>query len=616
MLPGYMGKILWIDLSKEILEEKIISPEIARKYIGGTGLSAYLLMKYLESEPEKLPPDPLDEKSPLIFLTGPLTGTKAPYSGRYSVVGRSPQTGIWGESDSGGSFGVRLKAAGYDGIVVLGKAKAPVYLWINEKGVEIREANWLWGKDTYETHSLVQSVTNEKAGIICIGLAGENMLNIASIMAEGTEGRAAGRVGLGAVMGSKKLKAIAASGSIPVPVHDQERLYKSVKSVIPNIVHGTKRYNKYGTAGGVVGNAALGDMSSKNWEIGDWMDGAEKIGGDVLNQNYLVGRYYCPGCATGCGRRVNISRGKYKETVAAGPEYETLAGFGSQLLISDPEIVIEANDLCNRYGLDTISTSGVIAFAMEGVEKGLIKNIEGNPSLVWGNGEAVIDLIHKIVQGEGLGKVLGFGVKTAAQAIGKEAEDFAIHVKGLEPPYHDPRALSSLAVAYATHWRGACHRGLSHSLERAANPQLGYEKVLDRFEQVGKGISTAKMQNYAELYNCLKLCQMIVSVVKITEVLEWLNSVTGWEMDMEEFLKAGERSINLKRLYNQRCGVTGEQDTIPKRFLKEPFSSGGAADFVPDLELMLNEYYSFRGWSTEGNPEMEILRSLELLEFI
>lgn len=616
MLAGYMGKVLWINLNTETVEEKTISPDIARKYIGGTGLSAYLMINYLATQPGEVPPDPLSEENPLIFLTGPLTGTKAPYSGRYSVVGRSPQTGIWGESDSGGSFGVRLKAAGYDGVVLLGSAKSPVYVWIHEKGVEIRRADMLWGKDTYETFNSVKNATSDKAGIVCIGPAGERMLSIASIMSEGTDARAAGRCGLGAVMGSKKLKAIAASGNISVPVVDNERLSKSVKSVLPNIVRSSKRQKEHGTAGGVVGNAALADMSAKNWTIGDWMDGAEKIGGDVITKNYLVGRYYCPGCATGCGRRVRIPRGEYTDTVSAGPEYETLAGFGSQLLISDPEIVLEANDLCNRYGLDTISTSGVIAFSMEAFEKGLITNDEGSPSLSWGNGNAAIDLIHKIVRGEGLGKVLGFGVKSAASVIGKEAEHFAIHVKGLEPPYHDPRALSSLAVAYATHWRGACHRGMSHSLERFAIPELGFDKAQDRFEQGGKGILTAKMQDYAELYNCLKLCQFIVSGVRIADILEWVNAVTGWEMDIEEFLRVGERSINLKRLYNQRCGITGAQDTIPKRFRTEPFKTGGAAHFLPDLDAMLNEYYAFRGWSPEGIPGTEKLESLGLSDFI
>lgn len=596
---GHMGRLLYVNLTDGEVTAEPLPPEVARAYIGGTGLAAYLIFGCGFGGVDPLGPDNL-----LVFATGPLTGTRVPTSGRFAVAGKSPLTGIWGESDSGGWFGVRLKAAGYDALVVRGRASCPVYLVVSETGCTICPAADLWGKDTYETHAELRVAFGERAAVVCIGPAGERQIPMAGIMSEGIHGRAAGRCGLGAAMGAKNLKAIVAQGSVEVSVAAPGRLQESIRRVVPAIVARTQQLRRYGTAGGVITNAMLGDMSARNWTVGNWVPGAERIGGDVLAREFLTARYYCPSCVVGCGRVVRIPRGPHAGEEIGGPEYETIAGFGAQCLVDDLAVIIEANDLCNRWGLDTISASGAIAFLMEAVERGLVRPPAGCPPIVWGNGEAVLYLLHGIMDGKGPGQLLRNGVRAAAARLGEGARGFAMHVKGLELPYHDPRALSSMAVAYATHPRGACHRGCSHNLERFPIPELGYDRALDRLVSEGKGVAAAVMQNYAELYNCLKLCQFVMASVRPSDVLEWLNLVTGWDMDMGEFLRVGERSLNLKRLLELSCGMTGRDDrALPPRLLREPFESGESAGHVPDLDTMLTEYYRARGWDQAGVPD-------------
>jgi aldehyde:ferredoxin oxidoreductase len=313
----------------------------------------------------------------------------------------------------------------------------------------------------------------------------------------------------------------------------------------------------------------------------------------------------------GCGKEVRVPKGPYAGTTTP-LEYETIGGFGPQCGVFDWNVIIEANNLCNRLGMDTISVSGGVAFVFEAVSKGLIGNPPNGPKLEWGNGKAVLSLVQQIASGEGLGSLMQGGIRRAAQQLGPEADKFAMHVKGLEPPYHDPRALASLAVAYATAARGACHRGCTHLLERVPMPGLGYPKPLDRLAHEGKGKSTAIAQNFAELFNNLKLCSIAMSALDVPIVLKWTNYVTGWDMDAEELLRAGERSFNVKRLLNISCGLTRADDTLPYRFTHEPFPSGASAGHVPDLPNMLDEYYEFRGWGKDGVPSDSKLRQLGL----
>lgn len=606
-----MGKILSINLTERSSLVLPLTEEIARKYIGGTGLGAFLLTEYVREY--GYIPEALDPASPLIFATGPLTGTKTPSSSRYAVIARSPLTGIWGESDSGGAWGLNLKRAGYDAVILTGRSSAPVYLLVTDQEVSFHSAEPLWGLDTYKTIELLEQVIHKDSSSICIGPAGEKLLPMASIMSEGTDARAAGRCGLGAVMGSKNLKAIVASGNLNIPVVDPSSLQKQIKDVAATVVKKTDRYKQFGTAGGLVGNAVIGDSTAKNWTIGNWAEEAEQISGQKMAKDFSVGRYYCPTCIIGCGRKVKSTQGLSKDSVVAGPEYETLAGFGVQLMVKNLASIIESNDLCNRFGLDTISVSGSIAFLLEAAEKGnLPKKYFAGLDLSWGNETLASNLIHQIIDQTDLGQLLSKGVRGIMYELGEETKPFAIHGKGLEPSFHDPRALSSLAVGYATYPRGACHRGCSHTIERTPIPELGYHEALDRFQQEGKGKMAAVMQDYAELYNCLKLCQFLLPSLSPSIITGWLNSVVGWDMDSKELLEVGERNINLKRLYNFQCGIRREDDTLPERFLKEKFTDGGAKNFLPNLDLMLEEYYQARCWNSDGFPTHSKLIELGL----
>ncbi len=608
---GYMGKILLADLS--ISHFEVFSPTIndLRLYIGGTNLAAKYL--YEMTDPQT---DPLGPDNPLIFMVGPLTGTKVTTSSRHTIVSKSPLTGIWAESDVGGAWGVGLKRCGYDGLIIRGRSAAPSIIVISEDGCEIIDAGDVWGLDTFETDNTLKDRMGSKINVACIGPAGEMQVPISSIMHDGRHARAAGRCGLGAVMGSKLLKAVIVKpGTLKAIVYDQERLDNSLKKAIPVIKQKTARLRNHGTASGVIPNAELADMPAKNWSVGDWVEGARMISGEALTEQFLVKRYHCPGCVIGCGRTVKITKGAFAGTEAAGPEYESLAGLGSMCLIKDLEAVVEATDLCNRLGLDTISAGSVIAYAMEIFEKGLIGLADtGGVKLDWGNSAAVIWLLQRIANKEGIGELLGTGVKKSAELLGGLASEYAVHVKGLEFPFHDPRALSSLGLSYATYPRGACHRGCTHVLERGSLEELGFDRPLDRFGTERKAEAVIKMQDYTSNFNSLKLCSLILSAMKVGDVIEWLNAVTGFDYTQEEFLLVGERAFNLKRMYNVHCGISRKDDTLPPRITSLVFREGGAIGHAPHLGKMLSEYYHLRGWSEEGIPLPSKLRSLGLPE--
>jgi aldehyde:ferredoxin oxidoreductase len=605
-MGGYMGKMAWIDLSTQKVKVEEIPEEVRRKYIGGTGLAAWVLQQFPFASI-----DPLGPENVLVFSTGPLTGANVPTSGRYAVAAKSPLTGIWGEADSGGRFGVALKAAGYDAIVITGKASAPAVLTIIEGKISVVSADPVAGRDTYDTFDILMQQYGRRAALVCIGPPGERMVPLANIMSEGSHARAAGRCGLGAVMGSKRLKAIVADGTARTPVAHAPELQQSIREVVPLMLEKLKRLRTLGTPGGVVGNAALGDLSGFNWTKGDCGKAVECLSGEIMMAEYGAGKYHCPPCVIGCGKEVRVPRGPFAGSTAP-LEYETIGGFGPQCGVFDWNTIIEANTLCNRLGMDTISVSGVAAFVFEAVSKSLLASPPGGPKLEWGNGEGVLSIIQQIASGEGLGSLIQGGVRRAAQKLGPEAAKFAMHVKGLEPPYHDPRALASLAVGYATAPRGACHRGCTYTLERASMPGLGYPKPLDRLTHEGKGKSAAVAQNYAELFNSLKTCQLAITALDVPVLLKWTNYVTGWDMAAEEFLRVGERSFNVKRLLNLSCGITKADDTLPRRFTHEPFEAGSSAGHVPDLPVMLNEYYAFRGWDENGVPTGGKLQELGL----
>ncbi len=607
MPGGYMGRFLRVDLTTRRVADETIPEATLRAYIGGSGLGSRVLF-----DETTRTTDPLGPENRLLFLTGPLTGTTIPTSGRHAVVAKSP-LGMWGEADCGGTFGYELKRAGIDGIIFEGQADQPVYLLIADGAASLEDARELWGRDTFETQDILRARHGDRMVVTCIGPGGERLAPIAAILNDGRNARPAARGGLGAVMGSKRLKAIGVTGTRrPVVVHD-DKLRPLVRQMTLHIKEKTQSLRDYGTAGGVLPSAAIGDMPIQNWRRGTWREGVEKLSGQAMAETILTGRYFCKACTIGSGREIEIKDGPYAGVKGAGPEYETLAGLGSMCLVDDLKAVSKANELCNRYGIDTMSTGAVIAFAIEAFERGLLRlsDVDGL-DLSWGNAATVIALVEKIGKREGVGDLLANGVRFVAKKLGGEAYKFALEVKGLELAYHDPRSLSSLAAAYATYSRGACHRSYSHYLERNTLPELGFEKPLDRHATERKGIAAAVMQDYGGLYNSLKLCQFIMRGVTVQEVVDCLNYVTGWDMDIGEFMRAGERASNLKRLYNVRLGMSRKDDTLPYRILNEALPDGGAANYLPDLEAMLDEYYDYRGWTGDGIPTRAKLEALGL----
>ena len=608
MKSGNYWKLLRINLTERKIEDEEFDTVTLKRYMGGSGIAAKILY-----EETSAITDPLGPENILVFMTGIFTGSLVPSSGRHSVVSKSPLTGIYGESDIGGSWGTALKRIGYDGIVITGTSEEPSYLYLTDKGVEIKNASNLWGKDTYETEYLIKQETGKKAAVTCIGPSGERLSKISSIMSNGDHGRAAGRCGLGAVMGSKKLKAVAVLSDKNKKSLDNPLLKESIKKLLPLVKDRGKMLREYGTAGQLLGAEKIGDLPIKNWNLGSWKESAEKICGQTMTESILSGRYSCSNCIIGCGRVINIPDTPYGKVYGGGPEYETLAAFGSMCMVDKLSAIAKANELCNRYGIDTISSGNIIAFAMEAHENNLLakRDLDGI-DLTWGNPNALLQLLHKMGKREGIGSLLSEGIKVSAATIGQGAEKFAMHVKGLELPMHDPRALSSLAVAYATSRIGASHWAASHLLEtRRAMPDLGYDVILDRFESKGKGIMTAKMQDYMEMVESLKICKFI-SWVRLSNILDWIYYITDLKIDSKEYMTIGERISNLKRMYNVRTGITRKDDNLPERILTQKRGEGGASDHLPNLELMLNEYYHYRVWNGNGIPEKEKLKSLKL----
>ena len=607
---GYAGKILRVDLSKGEISEDCFGEEVLKKYLGGNALGAKIIFD--ELDPAVLP---LDPGNLLIFMTGPLTGTACPSCGRYCVCTRSPLTNIWAEAHAAGYWGPELKFAGFDGIIIKGRSEKPVYLWINDGKCELRDASALWGKDSYETeHALRENPEDAKIKVACIGQAGERLVRISSIMND--LGRAAGRCGVGAVMGSKNLKAIAVRGTkmMVFPAAKEAQLKEYLRKIYVSIrSHPTVQiYTSYGTDGIMSMMHEYGDVPIKYFTRGEWAEGVKKLCGETMSKTILHKQYACYRCIVACGREIKISNGKYAGLMGAGPEYETCASLGMLCMNDDLEAVSKANDLCNRYGLDTISTGNAIAFAMECYEKGLVTKEQIGIDLTWGNADAIVEMVDKIGKREGFGALLGEGVRIASKEIGKGAEDFAIHVKGLEVPMHDPRAFKGMGLQYATSHRGACHlRGMFYHIEQGERvPDLGIHKRYERFTVDDKAEPVIAQQNWHDALDALIMCKF--AIMAPASVLAMLQMVTGWDYKLPDLIRAGERAYNLKRLINTRYGMTAKDDVLPKRLLTEPLPDGGCKGSVVELERMLPSYYRIRGWDENGMPTEGKLRSLEL----
>lgn len=597
MLP-----ILKINLTTGATEEFIIPKEWERDFVGGASLAARILYPDLTKEL-----DPFSPESPLLFINGPLTGTSGPTTGRFVICGKSPATNLWAESGIGGFWGPELRAAGYDGLWITGKAPEPVYLWLDGSRLEVRGAAHLWGQNTYTVQDNVKEEVGEKSARVCvIGPAGEKQVMFASIMCD--HGRMAGRTGLGAVMGAKNLKAVAVHGVNEIPIADLNK-YKELRSAANRKLRDdneAKIIREVGTAGVANYSEYLGSMPVKYYSRG-LFENIDDISGSKMTETILVGRSACQGCVIACGRVVKLPNDKLKRK---GPEHETMVGFGANLLNDNLESIVDMGDLCDRYGMDTISASNTIGLAFHLYELGVItaKDTDGL-ELNWGDVDAIEQLVRKIGSREGIGDLLAQGSKRFGAYF--NAEDEAVQVNGLEVAYHDPRGVSGMALSYATSPRGACHNQSDYFFVDFGHT---YENIgityYERHAQAEKAANVAKHQDWRTFFNSAIIC--IFANVDPQMQVDLINAACGYEWTLDDMMKSGERGWTLKRAINNRMGLTAANDKLPKALL-EPHNEGGAAGFVPDIRGLLNAYYEARGWDLEsGRPSKEKLLELGL----
>ncbi len=605
-MGGYMGKILRVNLTTGDIHEEAVPPAWAEQFIGGAGLAARYLWEHVTVDT-----DPLGPENPLIFMTGPLTGTAAPSCGRFVVCARSPLTGLWGESHSGGFWGPELKFAGYDGIFITGRAPEPAYLAVTDGKAALRPAAHLWGLDAYETQRVIKGeMGDRRARVACIGAAGESMVKYAAIMND--HGRAAGRTGMGAVMGAKNLKAVAVLGHAEVPVADPDALRAAVDDVLRFIPDdpASQVFRLMGTANGVILQADIGDMPSRHFLGGVFPD-AVSISGPTMSETILRRRASCFRCPIGCGRKTAPTRDPYATPDVDGPEYETIAGFGSLLGCADLEAVARANHLCNVYGLDTISCGVTLALAYQMFEAGVLRENDADGlRLEWGDLRPAIALIPKIARREGFGALLADGALALARRFG--VEDWAVHVKGLEVPMHDPRANLGMALIYATGPRGASHMdGDVYMVDLGQEQEELGIPAGNRFDQSAEKVDIViRLQNYHAFTNSLIACSNAFYGSHRWRAL--FAAVTGREVAPDELLTIGERIFNLKRAISNRLGARREDDRLPEALLK-PLPEGGTEGNVPDMDTLLPEFYRQRGWDwATGRPLFDKLVNLGL----
>jgi len=604
MIKGYMNKWLKVNLTTQELEEFTFSDEILIKFLGGMGIAVHYMWEYaIKLEEKGINLQEMDALSPdniLVFATGPVTGTKSPNSGRHHVMAlKSPLTGSIGSGNSGGRWGAKLKFAGYDGIVVVGKADRPTYLSLmNEKAV-LHDATELWGKNSIETSDLLRTKHNVKqAGVSCIGPAGENLVPIAVIMNE--EHRAAGRTGLGAVMGSKNFKAIIVEGKakpeISNPKEFNSKVKEHVEKLKENGVTG-QGLPTYGTAVLVNIVNQNGLFPTKNWQSGVF-DDAEKISGETLTEDYLISKHPCYGCVVACGRKSKVESGTYNMSYTEGPEYESIWALGGTTAVSDMGAVIRANHYCDILGMDPISLGSTIAAAMELTQKGKIPEDDYQGLKVeFGNPDAVVELAWMTAYRQGLGYWIGEGSRKMCKYYG--APDLSMEVKGLEMPAYDPRGAKGMGLNYATSNRGGCHvTGYTIAAEVLGD--------VDRFTIEGKAELTKTFQDFTSIVNSSVNCLFVTFALGLDEYVEMIGPITGWDINADELLKTGERITNLERMILNKLGLSGKDDTLPKRLTDEKMPSGPSEGQTVDLETMKKEYYNLRGWENGIPTESKI----------
>ncbi len=602
-MKGYFGKFLKVDLTEKSIEDFALSDDDLKNYVGGSTLAAKIIYDYV-----KPGMDPLVAENPLVFATGPFIGSNVPMVSRAAICGISPGTGLWGEATTGGQFPTRLKGSGFDGLLICGRAERPVYLYVKDGKGEIRDGSHLWGRDSYETQTLLAREVDEKASTACIGMGGEKLIRFAGIMND--EGRTAGRCGLGALMGSKNLKAVVVSGNQKAEPADQEKLKSLINEARECIQSFPNKngYHLFGTNMYMDLGMRLADVPTKYFTKSVFP--AAKLHGPAFRSRYNMSHYACSGCPIGCGRVIKDFSEEIKRV--DGPEYETVAAFGPLCLNFDIDSVVKANHLCNVYGIDTISAGVSIAFAMHLYEKGILTREKAGMEIQWGDGAVILRLLEMMIRQEGIGLLLSRGVKAMAAELGVDPEE-AAQVKGLEFPMHDPRAYQGAALAYAVGPRGACHlKGSFYNLDAPGN-ETGLDVGItfsNKNDPQQKGAMTAKILHFCELYNSFTLCEF--SPLPAALIARILSAITGTNFKTMDLLAFGERSLNLKRAINNLLGVTRKDDHLP-RIARQALKEGATAGIEPDMDLMLKEFYAVSEWDWEtGKPTREKLLQLGL----
>jgi aldehyde:ferredoxin oxidoreductase len=605
-----MGKLFFIDLSDGKILEETPDEVLLRDYIGGYGIGSRIMYSRQRTGVE-----PLGEDNMLGILTGPLTGTPALAGSRYTVVGKSPLTNTWGDSNSGGFFGPSMKFAGCDGIFLTGISDKPVYIFINDGKAEIRDASHLWGKDTYETEETLRAELGKDIEVACIGPFGEKRSLISAII--NNKGRAAGRSGLAAVMGSKNVKAVVVKGKIRVPMVDENRANDLRKKYMNEFTGPISFFKQYGTPAFIVAHTEDGDSPVKNWggtAVADFPD-VDSLSAEHLSER-LSKKYACYRCPVACGDLTMEGTGEYRYTKGSHrPEYETLAMFGPNCLNSNLDSIIMANDICNRYGVDTISCGAAIAFAIECFENGLINKADTDGiEMTWGNHESIISMTEKLARREGFGAVLADGVKGAAEEIGKGADQFAIHIQGQEMPAHDPKFALDLATSYKLDATPGRHT--QGSEERQAP---GLIPRYDRSTFSGRGEIHKKGSCMGHIVNCIGMCSFVYGCLSsVDAVAEFMSAVTGWDMTTEELLKSGERIANIRLAFNLREGLNPVKFKVPDRVIgRPPKTEGPTAGVTVDEAQLYGDYLEVMDWDPEtGRPSKRKLRELGLEDLI
>jgi aldehyde:ferredoxin oxidoreductase len=607
-MNGYWGKILLADLTKGTLTDEPLQERYARAYLGSTGLAARYLFDMVEAKTDPLGPD-----NPLILMPGLLNGTSGPSVSRWGGATKSPLTGHYGDANAGAWFGAELKNAGYDGIILKGRSAKPVYLYIKDGVAELRDAGSLWGKDTYKTQEEIKAACKDKrTQIACIGPASENLVLYGNIMSEW--GHALGRAGLGCVMGAKKIKAIAVRGKMKLPMHDPEKFREAAQRAMKEVKEGflSQWMHEGGTASWVDSAISYGDGPTRYYTA-PTMPESTNVSGVTMAEKYETGHTGCFGCPIRCRKVLQIKEGKYQYESIEGPEYETVIALGAMMGLNlDMSTIVYLNELCNGYGFDTISGGASAGYAFYLYDQGVITDKDtGGLKLTWGNVDAAIELVQLIGKNQGFGAVVAEGTRRMAQRYGRPIGE-AVQTKGLEFPMHDPRAYHSMGLVYATAPRGADHnKSDGYQVDGGVgHPDLGLNAA-DRWADE-KAAMVEKSQNFRALTDSLGICHFAFIPFALT--VDMINASTGWDTDMDQLLKAGERIFQLQRALSCKLGITAKDDVMPELAMK-PIPEGGTEGHVPNMEKMLPEYYALRAWdTTSGKPSKKRLESLGMPE--